>query len=735
MFTVVGCDRRLAPSSNPAQDVAVKENPASTSQVEKQEADVTEVNRLNRAIIRAAARGDVKRVKRWILEGASVNAKGKDGRTPLHFAVQEGHNELSEVLITKGPNVNAQDNFGLTPLHVAAVKGHKRIVEFLLAAGANVNARDNAGRTPLHYAAGAGHNYGTGVINDDIIQLLLNKGASINATDKGGWTPLHYATRHRHISAVEILINRGADLSITDERGRTVLSLIREMQSLYRAHIYENERLKSYMEIADFLRQCKSAYFVAPDGNDSYPGTLERPFRTIIAGVSSAEAGDTIFVRGGVYNCTSTINIHKSGGQGKPICLRAYPGEAPLLDFSVAQGDGFSIRGAYWHFKGLTVTGTAAWGLRVEYKEAHHNILEQITAYANRLAGVAILNGAAYNLVLNCDSYRNFHPETNGENADGFNASRYVGKGNVFIGCRAWNNSDDGFDNTMTFEGVRLEDCYACRNGENIWDYPCFTGNAEGFKIGGEGAHHVLVGCVAWDHDLRGFLGNLDQAGYTILNCTAFRNNIGFGLYRSGDIIENTSILRNNLSVGGRIVIDFEADAQHNSWNLSVSSDIAKDDFLCLDDSVILGPRFPDGSVPESDFPRLAPGSDVIDAGVDVGLPFVGKAPDLGAFEYNPAAAGKRNPKMLHQAVRDYDIEKIRKMISEGADVNEKDWLGYVPLHWAIYFGYPDAANLLISQGANPNLLSDTGRTPLEIAKAMEYNGLVELLRKHGAEQ
>jgi hypothetical protein len=46
-------------------------------------------------------------------------------------------------------------------------------------------------------------------------------------------------------------------------------------------------------------------------------------------------------------------------------------------------------------------------------------------------------------------------------------------------------------------------------------------------------------------------------------------------------------------------------------------------------------PRQADGSLPEIEFLHLASGSDLIDAGVDVGLPFNGKAPDLGAFESN----------------------------------------------------------------------------------------------------
>ena len=114
-------------------------------------------------------------------------------------------------------------------------------------------------------------------------------------------------------------------------------------------------------------------------------------------------------------------------------------------------------------------------------------------------------------------------------------------------------------------------------------------------------------------------------------------------------------------------------------------------------------------------------------------MPYIGKAPDLGAFEYNPDENAENYVKMLHQYVRDHDIEKINEMLASGTDINEKDWLGYAPLHWACYFGCNDLVTLLIDKGADPNLLSDTGRTCLEIATAMDYGEIAELLKKHGA--
>lgn len=110
-----------------------------------------------------------------------------------------------------------------------------------------------------------------------------------------------------------------------------------------------------------------------------------------------------------------------------------------------------------------------------------------------------------------------------------------------------------------------------------------------------------------------------------------------------------------------------QIDDQFNSWNTPPPAvEITKADLLSLNDSVITGPRNPDGSTPKSGFLRLALDSDAIDAGTDVGLPFAGKAPDLGAFEYDPNESSGGYVKMLHQAVRDHDLEEIEQLLAQG---------------------------------------------------------------------
>jgi len=655
----------------------------------------------------------------------------------LFQAAADGNTEQVAALLSQGADANARDNVGQSPLHISAVKDCRDIIALLLAKGAQINPRDTAGRTPLHYAVGAGGLYGVGdwarTGDPNTARLLLDKGADIDAVDQEGWTPLHYATRVCREPIVRLLLERGADSSVTNKRGRTPLSLVQKMILQIQGLRAEEQQTAEYTRIAHLLRPCTHVYYVSPDGDDSNPGTRERPLGSVQAAVDAAGPGDSIVVRSGTYRVRNGICLAKPGTAGMPITLRAWPGDSPVLDFSLAKGIGIRILAAYWHVKGLTVINAEMNGIRVEGERAHHNIIEQTTTRANQLWGIGLIDGAAWNLLLNCDSCRNFDVETNGENADGICVVRQVGKGNVVIGCRSWNNADDGYDMWEAGNSVRLEMCYAWRNGTNIWNHPFYTGNANGFKLGQREGAHLLIRCAAWDQPRAGFDLNGNSTGVALYHCTGMRNKIDFAFqYPGGDGKKN--ILRNNLSYEGSVEMHAQIDNLSNSWNTPPGVAVSQADFLSLDDSIIAGARNPDGSIPESDFLRLAPDNNAIDAGTDVGLFFTGKAPDLGAFEHDAMKAARQSGiGWLHQAVRDHDIEKIRAELSKGIDVNQKDWLGYTPLHWACYFGYADMAETLLAAKADPNLKSDTGRTPIEIATAMNYQNVVDLLRQNVA--
>ncbi|MBN1867887.1 right-handed parallel beta-helix repeat-containing protein [Candidatus Sumerlaeota bacterium] len=376
-------------------------------------------------------------------------------------------------------------------------------------------------------------------------------------------------------------------------------------------------------------------YYVATTGVDTNPGTALSPFGSVAKAISVVNPGDTVWVHGGEYEPTDSIRLTtKSGTQAAPIRIWAVPGEQPVFEFHGLNVKGIRIEQAWWRLKGLTVAHCGDYGIRLQTVNAHHVTLENMTCWRGGNSGIGLTAGAHDNLLLNCDSYEHYDVATHGENADGFALKSGIGTGNRLIGCRAWHNSDDGYDLWKAGESVYLERCYAWRNGDNVFGDPDFDGNMNGFKLGQDLGAHVLYRCAVWDEPKKGFDLNGNSSGVTIRQCTAFRceDNFAF-LFVKGNAELN--VLRNNLSFQGNVEIDPRMDDQHNSWN-TAGVTIGADDFVSLDPSSLEGPRNADGSLPEGPFLQLAPESDAIDAGVDLGLPYEGDAPDLGAFETAP---------------------------------------------------------------------------------------------------
>ena len=74
---------------------------------------------------------------------------------------------------------------------------------------------------------------------------------------------------------------------------------------------------------------------------------------------------------------------------------------------------------------------------------------------------------------------------------------------------------------------------------------------------------------------------------------------------------------------------------------------VTDSDFVSLDTIGIRGPRKADGSLPDTKFLHLKAGSKCINAGTDIGLPFSGSAPDLGAFEFSSTALVKNKESIV----------------------------------------------------------------------------------------
>jgi hypothetical protein len=379
----------------------------------------------------------------------------------------------------------------------------------------------------------------------------------------------------------------------------------------------------------------QSTVYVSPTGNDANLGTIDQPFKSVSKGLTAIGSNGTVVLRGGVHLLgTSKLSLNKAAQPNSPIRLWAYPGETPILDCTGNSSDGISISGSYYHLKGLEVRNAGHNGINIS---GSNNTIENCAVHDNRNTGLHLtgsaLPGPSNNLIVNCDAYRNYDPPIGG-NADGFSAKWTVGPGNVFRGCRTFNNSDDGFDLWMGTSPVLIENCYAFRNGVDSWHSGSFDGNGNGFKLGGNyvATPHVVRNCVSFDNagnGGRGFDENNNTAGQTLYNCTAYRN-LGDNYHFKNTVVDSqTHLIKNCISFSGAVAITSGIQSR-NSWQ---GFTVASADFMSLDTSMATVARNSDGSLPASFFLHLAPGSSMIDAGENVGLPFNGNAPDLGAFE------------------------------------------------------------------------------------------------------
>ena len=189
--------------------------------------------------------GDTNEVKKYINEGADVNALGPDGNLPLDEAISQGHTEMARILVDAGAVAGAgshqllyevilQDDteavrilidagtyesvsfIDLSPLHLQAAvsKGNAEVVQILIDAGADVSAtsRDptslrglslgSAEDSLLHAAISQG--------NTEVVQILIDAGADVDATDSRGYKPLDEAIWQERAEIQRILVEAGA---------------------------------------------------------------------------------------------------------------------------------------------------------------------------------------------------------------------------------------------------------------------------------------------------------------------------------------------------------------------------------------------------------------------------------------------------------------------------------------------------------------------------------------------
>ncbi|MEO6489098.1 MAG: right-handed parallel beta-helix repeat-containing protein [Ferruginibacter sp.] len=403
----------------------------------------------------------------------------------------------------------------------------------------------------------------------------------------------------------------------------------------------------------------QATYYVAPNGSNSNPGTLTAPFATWEKLSSVMVAGDVAYIRGGTYRTTKAASVsthcqlqNLHGTATSMIKIWAYPGEFPVFNFdnitpSYSDPTCVSlINSEYVHIKGLRITGmkqhTSGSGITRGFhiENVNHTTIEFTEVDHMGGYGFYLRDGVNDNLFVNCDAHHLDDRMSNpgawgGSNGfdctGGVNATR-----NTFDRCRAWWVSDDGFDFYGTNGIQTLKNCWSFWNGFEPGTF-IQRGDGDGFKLGPDagGMHNTLLrtltNCVAFENKQHGFNQNVGDMKYKLYNNTSFKNGATGYMW---DFVSPAPVqdFRNNVSfMDAQARRGNETTGSFNTWNVGVT--VTSGDFLSITSTGADGPRQSDGSLPVLNFLHLVPASDLVNSGTNVGLPYIGSAPDRGAYE------------------------------------------------------------------------------------------------------
>lgn len=429
-----------------------------------------------------------------------------------------------------------------------------------------------------------------------------------------------------------------------------------------------------------------ATYYVATTGNDESAGTISAPWATWMKGFKTANAGDTVYFRGGVWYPTTTYSgnnitmiapkearpIGHSGNAANPICYFNYPGETPILDCSLVDTVGHNFNTAiniiaadFLKWKGLTIRNvwqTHSGNISVGWMNySCSNITyENCVVYNIGGRGWNYLGSNGYFGIeydtttwINCDAY-NINDSLSAEpgNAgDGWKIDNEKDAYFYFEGCRAWNCSDDGIDISGSALSI-IDNCWSFLNG----GADAYDGN--GFKFGAvrdsiSFPARIVKNCLAAFNSGSG-LYDLEYADYyrnnsRVFNNTIYKNKIGIQISNNAPKPNSLSVYKNNIIYGTRStdaggrpynldVIDLYSES-HNTWDYGVPGSLPRwiptdtitvtdADFVLTDSTSaiaeMIAARKADNSLPDITFLTLASTSDLIGAGTPVGVSYDG---------------------------------------------------------------------------------------------------------------
>jgi len=266
-----------------------------------------------------------------------------------------------------------------------------------------------------------------------------------------------------------------------------------------------------------------------PRASNTNPGTLDGPWSTIQYAAETAGAGDTVFLRGGIYH--EHVTVERGGEPSAHLVFSAYEDETPVLDGTgvTESENGVVVAAPYVKLVGLEIrnwTGNGIWGEGAAFLEisdcvihdvsygigladgTHDFVLNGVEVHHFDLYGFDVSpsggNDCNHGTFIECVAHTG---RDRAQNVDGFALGHGTQHGFALTRCRAY-DVFDGFD--ISARDTTLDRCLA---------YDCWNG---AYKLWQDNV--TLVNCVG--HSSDGSIVELDWDGTpgvtTLVNCTFY---------------------------------------------------------------------------------------------------------------------------------------------------------------------------------------------------------------------
>ncbi len=327
-------------------------------------------------------------------------------------------------------------------------------------------------------------------------------------------------------------------------------------------------------------------------------------------------------MQNGIYE-VDDITFSVSGTEHNPIHFVAPSGNVIIQGINTdSTENNFWVTGKYLVFKDFTVKNFGN-GVHIQRhgdnSEAPNNILvENIKSYDNFYSGIVVDGGFqddsyGYSLasdlekpsnitIKDCDASGSKGLNEYGTHGDGINIRGGVGEGNRIIGCRSFNNLDDGIDLWQAASSVEVYNTWSYNNGKIVGEN--VFGDGAGFKLGedldGHDGIHYISHCLAWENLGFGFTDSEAEKMRMLKYNTAFDNGReGFKAEDHDEFFYNIAFSNEpqNIDIYGYATAEID-----NSWNDNIT--IVEQDLIRTQSAydIAKGARKGNGMLPDTDY-------------------------------------------------------------------------------------------------------------------------------------